>query len=413
MARRREGSVITEGKYRVMRGYSSSMPVPPAAHAANTVNVSRQLTPMLRQYLEVKAEHPDAILLYRMGDFYEMFFEDARQAAPHPRGAAHRAQQRHARTRRRCAACRITPWTATSASCSRAGLKVAICDQVEDPAQAKGLVQPRGHPGGHARHDQRSRAPRRQGGEPPRRAGLGRRGAARAPSSTSRPGPSSSRRWRERRGGASTTSPLLRPREVLFRRRGEDGFPAAIREWAERECPCRTPLGRRPLLDAAPRRATCSQRQFGSRARCAASGSTTGSRRCAPRPRRSPMPQETQKSRLSPRPRPRGARGPATAWCSTPPRSPTWRSSAASASGGRRGARLLARPRPHRDRRRAAGRSREWLRAAAASIPSRSPSATRRRRAGGGQRRAASGCASAWRGWPIPSACSPAPCSAR
>jgi DNA mismatch repair protein MutS len=36
-----------------------------------------KLTPMLRQYLEIKEQHPDAILMYRMGDFYEMFFDDA------------------------------------------------------------------------------------------------------------------------------------------------------------------------------------------------------------------------------------------------------------------------------------------------------------------------------------------------
>ena len=41
-----------------------------------------RLTPMLRQYLEVKEEHQDAVLLYRMGDFYELFFEDAVRAAP-------------------------------------------------------------------------------------------------------------------------------------------------------------------------------------------------------------------------------------------------------------------------------------------------------------------------------------------
>ena len=41
-----------------------------------------QLTPMLRQYLELKAQHPDALLFYRMGDFYELFFEDAVRAAP-------------------------------------------------------------------------------------------------------------------------------------------------------------------------------------------------------------------------------------------------------------------------------------------------------------------------------------------
>ena len=40
------------------------------------------LTPMLRQYLEVKAQHPDAVVLYRMGDFFEMFFDDAVRAAP-------------------------------------------------------------------------------------------------------------------------------------------------------------------------------------------------------------------------------------------------------------------------------------------------------------------------------------------
>ena len=40
------------------------------------------MTPMLRHYLTVKADYPDAILLYRMGDFFEMFFEDAMTAAP-------------------------------------------------------------------------------------------------------------------------------------------------------------------------------------------------------------------------------------------------------------------------------------------------------------------------------------------
>ena len=40
-----------------------------------------KLTPMLKQYLEIKGEHPDAILFYRMGDFYEMFFEDAEIAS--------------------------------------------------------------------------------------------------------------------------------------------------------------------------------------------------------------------------------------------------------------------------------------------------------------------------------------------
>ncbi|MCF8086002.1 MAG: hypothetical protein K9J48_03815, partial [Desulfohalobiaceae bacterium] len=42
---------------------------------------NRKLTPMLEQYLRIKQDHPDALLFYRMGDFYELFFEDARIAA--------------------------------------------------------------------------------------------------------------------------------------------------------------------------------------------------------------------------------------------------------------------------------------------------------------------------------------------
>ena len=40
-----------------------------------------QLTPMMQQYLAIKAEHPDALLFYRMGDFYELFFDDAKDAS--------------------------------------------------------------------------------------------------------------------------------------------------------------------------------------------------------------------------------------------------------------------------------------------------------------------------------------------
>ena len=43
---------------------------------------SPKLTPMIQQYLSIKAEHRDAFLFYRMGDFYEMFYDDARRGAP-------------------------------------------------------------------------------------------------------------------------------------------------------------------------------------------------------------------------------------------------------------------------------------------------------------------------------------------
>ena len=48
------------------------------AVGAETIDVFGAHTPMMQQYLRIKAQHPDALLFYRMGDFYEMFYEDAR-----------------------------------------------------------------------------------------------------------------------------------------------------------------------------------------------------------------------------------------------------------------------------------------------------------------------------------------------
>src|SRR5436853_5822512 len=98
------------------------------------------LTPMMRQYLEVKAQHPDALLMYRMGDFYEMFFEDARAAAPI---LEVQLTARHKGTESEVPMCGV-PHHALEGYLAKllaAGLKVAICDQVEDPAHAKGLVK--------------------------------------------------------------------------------------------------------------------------------------------------------------------------------------------------------------------------------------------------------------------------------
>ena len=96
-------------------------------------------TPMMRQYLALKRQHPDALLLFRMGDFYELFFEDAEVAArvlgialtsrdkgPNPipmAGFPHHALESQLR--------RLV----------EAGYRVAICEQVEDPRQARGLVR--------------------------------------------------------------------------------------------------------------------------------------------------------------------------------------------------------------------------------------------------------------------------------
>ncbi len=95
---------------------------------------------MLRQYFEMKSRVPDAILFYRMGDFYEMFFEDAREAAP-LLGIALTA--RHRDSDIEAPMCGV-PWQNADhhiAKLVAAGRKVAVCDQVEDPRAAKGLVR--------------------------------------------------------------------------------------------------------------------------------------------------------------------------------------------------------------------------------------------------------------------------------
>lgn len=99
-----------------------------------------KLTPMMRQYLEVKAAHEDAILFYRMGDFFELFGGDAETAAPIMEVAL---TARHKGTDKEVPMCGV-PHHALEGYVGkllREGRKVAICDQVEDPAQAKGLVK--------------------------------------------------------------------------------------------------------------------------------------------------------------------------------------------------------------------------------------------------------------------------------
>ncbi len=102
--------------------------------------MTAKATPMLRQYREIKDRHPDAILFYRMGDFYEMFFEDAEIAA---RILEITLTSRNKKDENPIPMCGV-PWRAAQSYIARLiaqGYKVAICDQVEDPAQAKGIVK--------------------------------------------------------------------------------------------------------------------------------------------------------------------------------------------------------------------------------------------------------------------------------
>ena len=99
-----------------------------------------RITPMLAQYLEIKAQHPGVLLLFRMGDFYETFFEDAQILAE---TAGVTLTSRDSKSDHPVPLAGV-PHHALDTYLTRlleAGLTVAICDQVEDPALAKGLVK--------------------------------------------------------------------------------------------------------------------------------------------------------------------------------------------------------------------------------------------------------------------------------
>ncbi len=99
-----------------------------------------QTTPMMKQYLAIKSEHPDAILFYRMGDFYEMFFEDAEIASP---VLGITLTSRNKRDEFPVPMCGV-PHRAANGYIARLidqGFKVAICDQTEDASLAKNLVR--------------------------------------------------------------------------------------------------------------------------------------------------------------------------------------------------------------------------------------------------------------------------------
>jgi len=97
-------------------------------------------TPMIKQYLSIKERYADAILFYRMGDFYEMFFEDAEVAS---RVLEITLTSRNKKDEFPIPMCGV-PYRAVQGYIARLinqGYKVAICDQIEDPALAKGLVK--------------------------------------------------------------------------------------------------------------------------------------------------------------------------------------------------------------------------------------------------------------------------------
>ena len=99
-----------------------------------------KLSPMMQQYLDIKKEHQDSILFFRLGDFYEMFFDDAETAS---RELELTLTGKQCGLEERAPMCGV-PFHAAETYIGRLiekGYKVAICEQVEDPAASKGIVR--------------------------------------------------------------------------------------------------------------------------------------------------------------------------------------------------------------------------------------------------------------------------------
>lgn len=101
---------------------------------------SGELTPLMKQYWDIKSLHKDKILLFRMGDFYELFFDDAISASPI---LGITLTSRNKKSEDQTPMCGF-PHHSVAGPINKllaAGHKVAICDQIEDPALAKGIVK--------------------------------------------------------------------------------------------------------------------------------------------------------------------------------------------------------------------------------------------------------------------------------
>ena len=98
------------------------------------------MSPMMKQYMEIKGMYKDAVLFFRLGDFYEMFFEDAITAS---RELEITLTGKDCGLEERAPMCGVPFHSADSyiARLIGKGYKVAICEQVEDPKAAKGIVK--------------------------------------------------------------------------------------------------------------------------------------------------------------------------------------------------------------------------------------------------------------------------------
>src|SRR6187401_1359223 len=113
-----------------------SIPAPAPPEATPAADANSRITPMMEQYLEIKAAHPGLLLFYRMGDFYELFFEDA-EIASRTLGIVLTKRGKHQGMD--IPMCGVPVHAADDylQKLIGQGFRVAVCEQIEDPAEAK------------------------------------------------------------------------------------------------------------------------------------------------------------------------------------------------------------------------------------------------------------------------------------
>ena len=117
-----------------------STPPPGNFEARSSIRRTLKPVPVLEQYEAVKREHPDAIVLFRLGDFYETFGGDAERAAP-LLGITLTSRELGKGQRYPMAGVPYHAYESYVGKLLRAGLKVALCDQVESAGEARGLLR--------------------------------------------------------------------------------------------------------------------------------------------------------------------------------------------------------------------------------------------------------------------------------
>src|ERR1700742_3510455 len=121
------------GPWRLAR---TPVSVPGPMNAPATMPAPADATPVMAQFFEAKARQPDALVFFRMGDFYELFFEDAQKASA-ALGITLTARGQHGGEPIPMSGVPVHAAEAYLAKLIRAGFKVAVCEQMEAPAEAR------------------------------------------------------------------------------------------------------------------------------------------------------------------------------------------------------------------------------------------------------------------------------------